>query len=127
MAPTTVHVVFRGASAWRVYSIYDLPPGNAVALGGRIDNGPDADMMTITAPATSAMYYGFNLHDSCGSGLMNDTIPTMSIPFETGCAGKSYHLFVYAIASGGQISAIDAGPLTLAQGGSHTVTGTGRR
>jgi hypothetical protein len=124
-AATTLDVVYRVGSSWRVYTLIDVPPQTAIVLGGRRPNESNTSRMHLDVPSLpAASAYGFTIPLGCGFSGFNDSSPMLDISYEPHCEGASYSMFIIGDDTTGAYYGLDAGTSVLAAGTTRTVTGS---
>lgn len=119
------HVIYKSEIGWRGYTVAAPPAGVTIELGSRRASSPTHDMTFALPPTDSAAAFTVRLPEHCATPGPQST-PSVDLPYEVACEGKKVRLIGYALAPAGSgpDSYLDAGTVTLANGGAITVPGS---
>jgi hypothetical protein len=116
------HVAYHAGASWRVYTVA-APPAGAITLGGRPLAAAFSHAMTFAVPDNGSSNFWLHLGAACAISTKEGSA-SFRLDYAAGCEGTTTHVIAFTTAAGtSQDRYIDAGSVTLSNGGRKTVTG----
>ncbi|HEX7841386.1 MAG TPA: hypothetical protein VF469_28100 [Kofleriaceae bacterium] len=118
------HVVYKSDLGWRGYTVA-APLAGTIELGSRLATSPTHGMTFVLPASGNPSQFTVQFPSHCVTPSPSST-PSVAISYNAACEGTQGRLIGYALASAGTGPDlyVDAGLVTLANGGTYTVPGS---